>query len=512
MGGASGKPGGGSIARNTLFLYLRMLVTLCVTLYTSRVVIQALGIIDFGIYDAVAGVSTSFIFFQSALSTSTQRFLNYEMERNGVAQVRRIFSMSLLIYAGIALVVLMAAFLLGDWLVQDKLQMPDSQRPAATVVMWTLVFSLCLLLLASVYESALIARENMKLYAYIGIIDAVAKLGIAFAVMYLPNKLVTYAVLVVVAQLAPYIIMVVYCLRHYPETRPRWYWNWGMFRQLFGFTGWNLYGSAIWMVNEQGITILLNIFFGPVVNAARGVAARVNNAVNNFNTQFFTAVRPQLIKRYAAEETARLKSLIFASTKFSVFLLFLLCLPIMLRVDYIMDLWLDEVPEWTGPFVVWTLVYTMVNSLNNPTYTAVSATGHLRRTVLIGSNLFLLAFPLGYLALKAGLPPYSVYPMLMAGRFAFFLVAIRELKRYVPVSYGEYLKKCAWPVGCVVVPVTAVMMGLNALIPQCFWGLLAEVTLSLAITCAAIMGLGVTAPERAMVTDKLKSILKKFRK
>lgn len=503
---------GNSIAKNALFLYLRMLITLCVTLYTSRVVIEALGITDYGIYNLVAGVSTSFVFFSSALSTSTQRFLNYEMGRGDMRRVGQIFSMSLEIFAVLALVVLVVGVAVGDWLVSEKLVIPQSKRTEALVVLYAMIGSLCLMLVASVYESVLVARENMRLYAYLGITDAMAKLGIAFAVMYLPHKLVTYAVLMVMAQLVPYCIMVFYCLRRYPESRPCRYWDKATFKEMFGFTGWNMYGAVIWMVNEQGITVLLNLFFGPVVNAARGVATSVNNAINNFSTQFFTAVRPQLVKRYAVGQTDRLLSLIFGSTKFTIYLLWLLCFPVMLRVDFILDLWLEEVPDWSAQFVVWTLVYTMVNSINNPTYTALSATGRLRRAVLIGSNLFLVAFPLSYVALKFGMSPVAVYPMLIFGRLAFYLVSVRELKRYVPVTFGAYLSKVGWPVFRVLALSILVMLPLDCVVPQTFCGLLTIVAASLFVSALSMLVAGVTPVERAMLRDKSKQILCKFKK
>lgn len=501
-----------SITKNTIFLYLRMLITLCVTLYTSRVVIEALGIIDYGIYNLVAGVSTSFVFFSSALSVSTQRFLNYEMGRGNTRRVAQIFSMSLEIFGALAVLVLITGICIGDWLVSDKLVIPQAKRPEALVVLFAMLGSLSLMLVASVYESVLIARENMKLYAYLGITDAVAKLGIAFAVMYLPYKLITYAVLMVVAQLVPYIIMVVYCLRCYPESRPSRYWDKSTFLEMFGFTGWNMYGSIVWMVNEQGITVLLNLFFGPVVNAARGVATSVNNAINNFSTQFFTAVRPQIVKRYASEQIENLKSLVYGSTKFTVYLLWFLCFPVMLRVDYILHLWLKEVPEWSAPFVVWTLIYTITNSLNNPTYTAVSATGHLKRTVLIGSNLFLLAFPLSYIALKLGMPPVSVYLMLIAGRFSFYLLSIRELKRYLSVSYRDYLIKVGYPVLKVIAVSIIIMLPLNEIVPQTFWGLMLNTLVCISLSCILMYRLGATSDERKLVTGKLIQIIRKFKK
>lgn len=501
-----------SIAKNTLFLYVRMLATLCVTLYTSRVVLQALGVIDYGIYNVVAGVSTSLVFFSSTLSTSTQRFLNFEMGRGNSHRVNRIFSMSLLIYSGIALIVMIAGLSLGDWLVADKLVIPEDKRGAAQIVLLAMLLSLSFMLVASVFESVLIARENMKLYAWLGITDALAKLGIAYAVMWLPDKLVVYAILMVVAQLVPYVIMTAYCLRHYPESRFSRGWDGSLIKEMFGFIGWNLYGSAAWMVNDQGISIILNFFFGPVVNAARGIAVAVNGAINNFNAQFFTAVRPQLVKRYAAQETASLITLIYSSTKFSVFLLWLLCLPIMLRAGFILNLWLADVPEWTETFVIWALLFTIVSSLCNPTYTAVSATGHIRRTSLIGGTLFLAAFPLSYVALKAGAPPMIVYPMLMAGRFAFFLVAVCELRKYVPVSFREYAVMVGWPVLKVLSVSFALMYALNRVAPQNLAGLLGVALAAVIVNGFLMYCFGSTAAERRMIVEKLNRILAKFRK
>lgn len=499
-----------SIAKNTLFLYLRMLITLCVTIYTSRVVIEALGVTDYGIYNLVAGVSTSFVFFSSALSTSTQRFLTFEIGRGDRLRLGHIFSLSLEIYGAIAILVLIAGLCIGDWLVTEKLVIPAESRSSALIALYAMMLQLALMLPASVYESALIAHENMKLYAWLGITDACAKLAIAYAVIYMPHKLATYASLMVVAQLIPYIIMVTYCLRRYPETHPKWYWSKSAFKEMFGFTGWNMYGSVIWMVNEQGITVLLNLFFGPVVNAARGVATSVNNAVNNFSTQFFTAVRPQIIKRYASELHESLLGLIFSSSKFTLYLLWLLCLPIMLRADYILHLWLKQVPEYSTQFVIWTLAYTMVNSLNNPSYTALSATGHLRRGVLIGSNLFLLAFPISYIALKCGLAPVSVYPALMAGRLAFFVVTVHELRRYIPVTYGAYACKVGWPLAKVICLSLIILLPLNALCPSTFMGLMLFTAICIVISLCIIYSTGLVRSERMLVIDKIKHLLHKI--
>lgn len=496
------------IAKNTLFLYIRMLVVMGVTLFTSRVILIALGIDDFGIYNVVGGLSSSFIFFSTALTNSTQRFLNFELGTHSNNRVKNVFNLSLLIYGLIAVCVVIVGITVGGWIVKTQLIIPPDKLDAATIVLYAMVISLGLTFIFSVYESVLIARENMKIYAYLGVFDALARLGIAYCIMYVENKLIVYAILMILVQLIPKVIMVMYCTKMYQECRPQFYWNRVLFKEMLGFTGWNIYGSGVWMINEQGINILLNMFFGPVVNAARGIAIQVSNAVNNFSINFYVAVRPQLIKRYAAGELQSMKSLLYSSSRFSFYLLWVLCLPLILRTDYILGIWLKTVPEYAVLFVQWILIYSMVNVLNNPLWTAISATGNLKRTVVVGSNLFLLVFPASYLAIKFGANPVVVYPLLAMGRGSFLLVTIINLKKYVDITVKEYIVQVIFPIISCTLPVVISMSYINTFFSHTFFNLIIIVLCSTILCLISIFYLGTTKNERCMLLEKLSRIIK----
>lgn len=498
------------IAKNTAFLYVRMLVVMCVTLFTSRVILNALGAVDYGIYNVVGGLSVSFIFFSSSLSNSTQRFLTYELGRGTENAVKRVFSFSLLLYSLIALAVIIVGLTVGGWYVSHRLVVPPAQIGAAKVVLFTSIITLAFSFVFSVFESVLIARENMKIYAYLGLIDAIAKLLLAYLLLIVDNRLVFYAWAMLVVQLTPRAIMALYCCRKYPEASLRFVWNNALFREMFGFTGWNLYGSVAWMVNEQGIDLLLNLFFGPIVNAARGIASQVNNAVNNFATNFFMAVRPQIIKRFASQEMQSLLTLIFTGSKISVYLLWLLSLPIIMRTGQILEIWLTNVPDYAAIFLKWTLVYTMVNSLSNPLWTAQLATGRIRRTILIGSNLFILAFPLCWLLLKFGASPQIVYPALCLGRLSFILTNFITLQGFMKISFSEYFAKVILPIaGVITLSAVAASFGNMMLPSESLTGLIAEAALCIVAALASIWFVGLTNYERTFFNNKIQNILNK---
>lgn len=494
------------IAKNSVFLYVRMLFVMCVAFYVSRIVLEALGVVDFGIYNVVGGLSTALVFFSSSLTGTTQRFLNVELGHNNAERTRKVFNISLILFSGIALLVLIAGVTLGRWFVEEKLNIPAGQRGAAVMVLYATTISLASVFVFSVYESVLIARENMKLYAYLGIVDGLAKLGVAFIIMRAPHRLVTYAWLMAAVQILPKVVMAVYCRRKYAEVRHRWVWDGKLVKEFLGFSGWYIYGSSVWMINEEGINVLLNLFFGPVVNAARGVAWQVNNAVSNFTNNFFMAVRPQIIKRYAAGEMESLRTLIFCSTRLSWYLFWIFILPLSLRINYVLGLWLADVPGYASVFVCWTLIYTMVNSLNNPIWTAMSATGHLRKSVIIGSNLFLLAFPFSYVALRLQAPPWCVYPLLCLGRLAFLFNTISNFSEYSNVTIGMYMRKVFAPILCVTAITMVLSLLLDLVIPVNFPGLVVFSLGSSATTAYIIYRFGVTDTERQMILSLVKKI------
>lgn len=495
------------IAKNSAFLYIRMLFVMCVAFYVSRIVLEALGVVDFGIYNVVGGLSTAFVFFSTSLTGTTQRFLNVELGRKNEARACKVFNISLILFSGIAILVLIAGLTLGRWFVEEKLVIPESQRGAAVMVLYATTISLSSIFVFSVYESVLIARENMKLYAYLGIVDGLAKLAVAFIIMRVPHKLVTYAWLLAAVQIFPKVVMAIYCRRKYVEVRHHWVWEKKLVREFLGFSGWYVYGSSVWMINEEGINVLLNLFFGPVVNAARGVSWQVNNAVSNFANNFFMAVRPQIIKRYASGEKESLNSLILSSTRLTWYLFWIFILPLSLRVNYVLGIWLADVPGYAATFVCWTLIYTMVNSLNNPIWTAMSATGNLRRSVIIGSNLFLMAFPLSYIALKLNAPAWSVYPLLCLGRLAFLFNTIHNFSKYSDLTLKIYVQRVFLPILIVSIVTGLLSYGIDLVIPMNFAGLIIFSICSAVATGLIVFRFGISDTERQMVVSLFNKLI-----
>ncbi len=500
-----------TIARNAAFIYLRMIFVMCVSFYTSRVVLQALGVQDYGIYNVVGGLSSALTFFSIALSSSTQRFLNFELGNGNTERLHQLFGLNLLAFTILAIGVLVVGAIVGHWFIVTQLVIPPDRVNDAVVVFYCVLFCLSTLFVFSVYESALIARENMKLYAWLGILDAVLKLAIAFAIMVLPNKLIWYAVLLALAQLLSKLVLVIYCRHQYAECRAKFYWDKKMFREVFSFSTWNVYIGGTWMLNEQGLNILFNIFFGPVINAAYGFATQLSYTVLNFSTKFFVAFRPQIIMSYASGDHKYVRDLAFASSRYIYYLMWIFALPIMLRAPYILSIWLKTVPEFTNSFVVWMLMLLAVASLNNPVNTVAMATGRLRRTAIYANNIYVLAFPLIWLGLKLGMAAYMSFAILIVMRLLCIICTLVVIKRDIVIKVSDYVKKVLWPILYITVITSLIGLMVNSVIPQTFIGLVAICFVCVILTSTLIIAIGLSAEERMALKSKAKTLLSRFK-
>lgn len=499
------------IARNTLFLYVRMVVVMGVTLFTSRVILEALGVEDFGIYNLVGGVSTSLVFFSMTLSTTAQRFMNYELARERGNWVK-IFNISFLIFTILSAVTLVLGVTVGRWFVATRLVIPEAQMGAAIQVLYATTLGLVLTFLFSAYEAVLITHENMKIYAWLGLIDAFGKLAISYLLYLFAARLVVYAWLLFVVLLLPKLVIVGYCHRRYKELSLRRVWDWATVREMFGFAGWNLFNALVWLVNDQGVTFMLNIFFGPVVNAARAVAVQVNNAVNNFSLNFLTAFRPQIVKRYAAREYTSMIELTLASSRYSVYLLWLISLPLILRARFVLSLWLVDVPAYSVSFIQGIFFFTAVNAFCNSYFAAVTATGHMRRTCLWGNMLYLTAFPAIYAALRLGADTGVVYPILAGSRALYVGVTVVSLRRYVPLKLSDFFHSALLPTVAVVVCSFGACAMANMLFPNTFLGLVGNTAVCIAMTAAIIYTVGITPEERTALRNKAAGLISKVRR
>lgn len=439
------------IAKNTVFLYIRMLFLMVVSLYTSRVILANLGITDFGIYNVIGGLATMFVFFRSSLANVTQRYLSIELGKEDIKAARNIFCVHQSVYIVISLAVLVLGEVLGTWFIYNKLNIPPNRLNAAFWVFQFTLVSLCTTIISVVYEAVLIAREEMSIYAYVGVIEGCLKLVIAFAIAIIPyDKLITYSFLLVLVAIGIRVFYSFFCSRKYVESVYNWQWNKDQIKECSSMIGWNTIGTLVYTINEQGLNILLNLFFGPIVNAARGIAGQVSQTVNNFGANFYTSVRPQLVKSYASSDFNYLFKLFFSTSKLSVYLLWIIALPLCLSIDMVLRLWLKVVPEYTNIFTVLILVYSVINVLNTPIWALALAIGRLKKYILYGSAVFLMTFPIAYLFLKWGYPPQSVFVVGIIVRCLYIYTVLIVVKQEISISIRRYFMDVICPISYVI--------------------------------------------------------------
>lgn len=413
-----------------------------VSLYTSRVILNALGVEDFGIYNVVGGVVSMFAFFNSAMSSATQRFLSYEIGKGDFEQLRKTFNATQVIHIGIAVFIFILAETIGLWFVKTYLVIPAERIEAA---IWVYHFSVLTFMVSIVqvpYNATIIAHERMNVYAYVSILEVSLKLLIVFLLVSISfDKLKLYGVLYFGIVFIIAAIYRVYTRRNFEETKFEVVKDKNLYKTLINYSGWNLFGNIASVAKGQGVNILINLFFGPALNAARGISTQVQGAINSFVSNFQMAVKPQIIKSYATGDTNYMTTLIIRSSKFSFYLLFILSLPIILEVDQILQLWLKIVPEYAAIFTVLVLVVILIDSVSGPLMTSVQATGKIKTYQAVVGSLQLLILPISYIFLKIGYSPeVTLYINILISLIA-LLFRMFFLKRLINFPVFEFLKE-----------------------------------------------------------------------
>jgi O-antigen/teichoic acid export membrane protein len=394
------------IAKNTLMLYFRMILTMLVSLYTSRVVLNTLGVEDFGIYNVVGGFVSMFGFLNSAMASATQRFLSFEIGKGDHDQLRNIFNMSVNIHFLIAFIILILAETVGLWFVNTQLTIPAGRMGAAQWVYQFSILAMMVYMVSVPYNAMIIAHERMNVFAWVSIVEVSLKLFIVFMLQWFGfDKLKFYAVLTFSVSLIIRFIYGFYCSRHFKESKFRFFWNRPLFNTLVSYAGWNLWGNIAAVLKDQGVNVLLNMFFGPVINAARGIAYQVSSVINQFVANFQMAMNPQIIKSYAVDDLKYMHQLIFRGAKYSFFLLFTLSLPILLETEQILKLWLKTVPEYTVIFTRLVIINVLIDCISGPLMTAAQASGKIKLYQSVVGGLLILNLPVSYLFLKLGFQP-----------------------------------------------------------------------------------------------------------
>ncbi|MBE6282879.1 MAG: multidrug transporter [Mediterranea massiliensis] len=398
------------IAKNTIFLYIRMFLIMGVTLYTSRIVLRVLGEDDFGLYNVVGGIVAMFTFLNGALAGATSRFITFEIGRKDNIQLHKVFNVSLATHFIIAIVIVLLAETIGLWFLYNKMVIPMNRFDAAFWVYQISIVSCVLSIIQVPYNATIIAHERMGIYAYVGIVEVILKLLIAYLIQISTyDKLVSYAFLLFIVHVLILSYYRIYCNRHFSECKLFFVKETKMYKQMFIFASSNVIGNLSVLAQGQGLNILLNMFFGPVVNAARGIAYQVQGAVTQFSGNFMTAVKPQIIKQYALGKVNEMMELVIQCSCFSYYLMLLIVVPICLEADYILTLWLGEFPNYTVSFLRLVLVLCMIQTLKTPRTTVFHATGKILIPNIVVGTILCMALPIAYVVLRMGGEPNSVF-------------------------------------------------------------------------------------------------------
>ena len=397
------------IAKNTLVLYFRMLFLMIISLYTSRVILDTLGIVDYGIHNVVAGFITMFSMISLALVNANTRFINFELGRGDFNRLSLVFSTAVTVHVGIALLFTLVAETIGLWYLNHVMVIPQDRIIAANWCYQFSIFNFCLGMINIPYRACIIAHEKMKTFAYVSILEGLGQLLISFVIIWNPfDRLIYYALLLFLLQNLIRYIYQSYCRKHFSECHYKFIIDKRTIIQILSFSSWNMFGNGATLLKTHGGSLILNLFFGPTVNAARGLSVHVSHAVASFSTNFLMAITPQITQSYAKGDYSYLMKLVCSGARFSFYLLFVISLPIIFNIDYILHIWLKDVPAHTAIFVQLAVINSIIYAITRPLVTAQNATGNVKAFQLTIGAVELLNLPIAYLVLWCGYPPASV--------------------------------------------------------------------------------------------------------
>jgi O-antigen/teichoic acid export membrane protein len=493
----------GRVMRNTALLYFRMALMMCINLYTSRVVLQVLGVEDYGIFYVVWGLAYILNFINSSMTASTQRFLNFELGTGNKQRLHEIFITSVHIHFIISLLLILLSETGGIWFLTEKMVIPDERRTAA---MWCFQLSIVTAVaevMSCPYQSVIIAREKMSAFAYISILDAFLKLAIVGMLLLTGyDRLIVYAILYTCEKLLIRMVYNLYCKRHFEESRYRWFYEKDLFRKMLFFAGWSTLGNLSYVLYTQGLNMLLNVFFGPIANAAQAAASQAKNAVSQFSRNFQVAINPQITKSYAAEQLQEMHLLIFRGSRLTFCLLLMLCLPLAVEAPMVLNLWLKVVPEGTAVFLRLLLVVLIVDQMSSPLVAAIAATGNIKKYQIFSNGIKIFIVPAAYVVLKMGGAPWTVFVVYLLISVLAYIVTIRIVLPQIRMSMKDYalhvLKPCLFVLFFSLIAPTIMIQ----LTDMSIWLSLLTIAITVIITGVLCYTIGIDKEMRIMIKKK----------
>lgn len=499
------------IAKNTLLLYVRMFITMTIGLYTSRIVLQTLGISDYGIYNVVGGVITMLSFLNAGMVASSQRYISYELGRNDIQRLKTVFCTSVSIHLFIALIAFVLAESLGLWFINTQLNIDAERMTAANWVYQCSIFTFMVNVISVPYNSCIVAHEKMSAFAYISILEVTLKLAVVFLLWILPfDKLIVYVILILIVSVLIRFCYTIYCKRHFEECIYHFKFNKSLFKEMFSFAGWSIIGNLGLCFRDQASNIILNIFYGTTLNAARGISMQVSGIVNTFSSNFSMALNPQITKQYATGNEEESRKLVYAGSRYTFYLLTLISIPVIINVDYILELWLGVVPEYTSYFLIISMITSLLYAVSGSVTTALQATGKIK-TFQIGICILMLSeLPMAYMLLYLGYPPYSVmYPTLLTYTIAIFFrfyIIKRMISKY---SFKYYLLKVLVPCLFIFVLSLGICHEINELFQASFLSLIYTTLIFIIIISCIVFYIGMNVSEREFTIKSIKKMIKR---
>lgn len=498
------------LAKNTILLYIRMALIMVVTLYTSRVVLNALGVEDYGIYNAVGGFVAMFGVISNSLTAAISRFITFELGKGDYEKIKDVFSTSVIIQLIIVGIILLICETLGLWFLNAKMTIPLERLTAANWVYQLSLITFVINIISVPYNACIVAHEKMGVFAAIGVFQALGTLLIAFLINSTPiDGLVFYSILMALLAVIIRMLYGYYCKKNFSECTFRWVFKKNLMTEIFSFAGWNFIGSTSAVLRDQGINILLNLFCGVSVNAARGIAMQVSNAVMQFSNNFMTALNPQITKSYAIGDKEYLMKLVFQGSRLSFYLLLFISLPLIIETETVLALWLKTVPAHTILFVRLTLIYVMVESISFTLITLLLSTGKIRKYQISVGGLQLLNFPMAYIILKMGfMPEYTVIVSILIAIITMQL-RLKLLQTLVGINPFAFLSNVVLNVLLVSCVSLVLPLFINYLLPSSFIKFSTNIVLCAFVTLLSILFVGCSSEERIFIKTKLLNLLHK---
>lgn len=502
------------IAKNTILLYFRMILVMLITLYTSRVVLARLGVNDYGIYNVVGGVVTMFTILSASLSSAISRFLTYELGRKNESRLRVIFSTSVIIQVSLGVFIAVLIETVGVWFLNYRMDISPERMTAANWVLQCSMLTSFVNMISVPYNAAMIAHEKMEAFAYISLLEVSLKLGIAFS-LYIKvfDSLIMYAVLIAISSVIIRLAYGIYCKRNFTECVVERKFDKSLLPDMLSYSGWNFIGSSGAILRDQGVNIVINLFCGTAVNAARGIAMQVNTAVHGFSQNFMLAANPQIIKSYASGDKTHSFDLAFRSSRLSFYLLFCLSLPLIVEMRWILNLWLTDVPRYTTGFSCLVLVFGMIETLSIPLMYINQAFGKIRTYQLTVGGIQMMNFPLSYFLLWLGFSPNSVFILSIVLSVCCLIARMIILRKQVGLPVGRFCKEVLLRVLAVTVVGSFIpaIIGLLFFIPESGSQHICVISAALASACLSSYLIGCSKSERHFISDIITSVIRKFR-